>query len=259
MVPLEKAMASVDWAERARESGHTLLAKISGRKTLLHLLCSCGVIHTKQASNCKTHGFQCPACGRKLQDLTRRTPLGEISAHLESFGSRLIEVSYPEGSANVRFLCSCGSEVERLWKKLIRTDAENQAVCLSCSYKSRRVPSGEAHPNFNPLLSDEQRENKWGHEDDLWSNAVLVSADYTCAITGVRGERLAAHHLWSRRRVPALKYDLENGLCLAYEVHRKFHTGSRSHTFTPMDLVAFAKEHYGKSLVLPERILSYIG
>jgi hypothetical protein len=48
--------------------------------------------------------------------------------------------------------------------------------------------------------------------------------DFTCVISGVRGGRLSAHHLYGYGEHPTLRLDLDNGVCLSHELHKEFHS-----------------------------------
>lgn len=84
--------------------------------------------------------------------------------------------------------------------------------------------SGKNHPQYNPNLTDEERQG-WrcipGYKD--WRKAVFERDNFTCQCCGKRGGNLCAHHLESYRDNPELRILLENGITLCEECHKNFH------------------------------------
>ena len=56
-----------------------------------------------------------------------------------------------------------------------------------------------------------------------WRKAVFERDDYTCQYCGERGGRLNAHHIKSWRNYEDLRYEVENGITLCEECHKKLH------------------------------------
>ena len=54
-----------------------------------------------------------------------------------------------------------------------------------------------------------------------WSQEVFQLDDYTCALCGLRGGDLEAHHITPRAKAPERTYDLTNGITLCVSCHRK--------------------------------------
>lgn len=94
--------------------------------------------------------------------------------------------------------------------------------CPSCQFESRL--RGENHPNWNPDLTDEEREKERGYNFIAWTKQVLRLANYTCNITGERGGKLAAHHLFNWANNPEKRFDLSNGVCISQDLHELFHS-----------------------------------
>lgn len=61
-----------------------------------------------------------------------------------------------------------------------------------------------------------------------WHRMVLVKADHTCALSGLRGGRLEAHHIRAWADYPAARYGLDNGIALSVRSHRLLHRLERS-------------------------------
>lgn len=61
-----------------------------------------------------------------------------------------------------------------------------------------------------------------------WRNSVFERDNYTCAMCGMRGGRLNAHHIKSWVSTPDLRYDVENGVTLCTSCHIKHHREERT-------------------------------
>ena len=46
---------------------------------------------------------------------------------------------------------------------------------------------------------------------------------YICAITGIKPQRLNAHHLFSKKVFFSIEFDPQNGILLSREIHEFFH------------------------------------
>lgn len=56
-----------------------------------------------------------------------------------------------------------------------------------------------------------------------WKQDILKTYDYKCAKCGVKGKRLAIHHIRSFGDNPDLRLDSDNGAPLCLEHHKEFH------------------------------------
>lgn len=85
---------------------------------------------------------------------------------------------------------------------------------------------GKDNPNYNPNKTDEEREKGRciiGYKE--WRNSVYSRDNYTCQCCGDnKGSNLNAHHLngynWDKQH----RTDINNGVTLCEECHKKFHS-----------------------------------
>ena len=54
-----------------------------------------------------------------------------------------------------------------------------------------------------------------------WRKAVFERDDYRCYDCGVKGVRMQAHHILAFSTYPRLRFDIQNGITLCEECHRK--------------------------------------
>lgn len=85
-------------------------------------------------------------------------------------------------------------------------------------------------------FSNDERKRAWKSKRAVrWSREIFERDDFTCALCGIRGGDLEAHHIITRAESFKLTYVLENGITLCVSCHRKIR-GKESHY----------KERFGK-------------
>ena len=112
--------------------------------------------------------------------------------------------------------------------KLIKSRIEkcNHHFCSKeCEGKWRSEnQKGKNNPNWNPNLTDEERQNHRrmeGYND--FKNIVLKRDNYTCQITSKKGGKLAVHHLNGYHWDIEHRTDINNCITLSKEIHELFH------------------------------------
>ena len=99
---------------------------------------------------------------------------------------------------------------------------------VSNNEEYRKAHSGENNPNYNPNLTNEDREEMYkkrkGDQDfKKWSKQIKERDNFTCDICGQKHGGLVSHHLNAWRDYKEQRYDLENGVCLCESCHKEFH------------------------------------
>jgi len=162
----------------------------------------------------------CPDCS------WRAGQIGHVSNGRESFLSLTESLGltvlseYVSASERVSLIGTCGHPFEASPNKLQR---KKNGLCSRCA----KHPTGEDHPRWNPDLTEEDRLSGWygrGGPFHSWSEEVLRSADWTCDITGERGIELEAHHLSGWAGNPEKRFELQNGVAIAKDLHTLFHS-----------------------------------
>jgi 5-methylcytosine-specific restriction endonuclease McrA len=89
----------------------------------------------------------------------------------------------------------------------------------------RDIPRGENHPNYNPNLTDKDREKDRvipGYYK--WRKSVYERDNYTCQVCGSKSGDIVAHHIESYASNPELRTDIDNGIVMCEGCHIKFHS-----------------------------------
>jgi len=90
--------------------------------------------------------------------------------------------------------------------------------------KMSESQKGEKHPNWNPNLTDEERQDKRNYPAYYdWRQSVYERDNYTCQCCGKKGRTLNTHHLESYAGNKDLRTTLENGITLCKTCHKNFH------------------------------------
>ncbi len=67
-----------------------------------------------------------------------------------------------------------------------------------------------------------KKRNKYGNAYDIeWRDNIFKRDNYTCQHCKEKGYKLQAHHIKSYMHYPEVKYDLNNGITLCIDCHKK--------------------------------------
>lgn len=191
-----------------------------------------GLGSLKQGHGCKYCGIESSVTSKKDKmteiadkiSKAQRTPYSEIKAQFEARGYVLITSSaeYKNSDTRVRFICP--SHPDDIASVLVQTFINRGAGCNFCAIDIHR---GENHHNWNPNLTEEEREaNKSRHtipEYKQWLKAVFKKDNYTCQKCGEHGGVLNAHHKDGYHWSVARRFDVTNGATLCKDCHTEFH------------------------------------
>jgi hypothetical protein len=149
----------------------------------------------------------------------------------------LLESEYINANTLMKYQCSCGNI-----SKIRFCNFMQGQRCKVCG-KEKNVRRGELNWHWNPNLTDEEREKnkrRCANKEHIeWAKAVKKRDNYICAICGVRGGKLASHHLYNYMDYPELRYDIDNGVTIHCEEHDLFHKTFGYHNNTPEQFFMF--------------------
>lgn len=122
---------------------------------------------------------------------------------------------------------------------------ERGVICLDCAFKSNLISSteylslhGVATPSARAIVRDNEiyvainEKFDWETTDkrmrftadyERWRQNVFIRDNFTCSTCGMRGSTLNAHHKKSYKDHPEFRLDVDNGVTLCLDCHRKVH------------------------------------
>ena len=129
------------------------------------------------------------------------------------------------GSAMWKCICECGKE------STVRASALLSGAVKSCGCLTKEMiklkTSGSKHHNYNPFLTDVERENNryqlFGENLISWRKEVFINDNYSCSLCGAIGGNLNAHHIDSWDWCIERRFDITNGKTLCTQCHISFH------------------------------------
>lgn len=149
----------------------------------------------------------------------------------------LVPIIHLSKSAEVTVVCKCNlCGIERIMKIRVSRYSGN---CRACTNKTLAIGSvrteeykqnlkerqlGELNHNYNPKLTDEDRENRHSSpKHHKWAKLVKVRDNYTCMHCNARGGNLNSHHIEAFSSNKESRYDVDNGITLCATCHNTFH------------------------------------
>ena len=180
---------------------------------------SCGDVFQMRWSDFNA-GHRCPGCSHKKMGLDQTLPFETIKTKIDSVENyKLLSDEYVNAKSKLKILhYSCGDVFQMTWN-----DFSQGQRCPKCWIKNNR---GENNPNWNPNLTDEEREQGrklQNSENREWRKAVYDRDDHTCQCCNVRGGLLEAHHIDSWKEHKDDRFNIDNGVTLCETCHKACH------------------------------------
>lgn len=149
----------------------------------------------------------------------------------------VIEFSHTDkGTSFWHVVCDCGRQ-KIVEKGCLVRGGVKSCGCLVKNNGCKLM--GENHPNWNPLLTNEERRMKRDTmEYGLWRKSVYSRDEYTCVKCRSDNARINAHHIYNWATYQGTRYFVENGITLCEKCHKKLHKKYGKVT-TASDLVNF--------------------
>jgi hypothetical protein len=153
--------------------------------------------------------------------------------------NRLKVISYHHTKnfvAQYTCLCDCGKEII-VSSQHLKSSNTKSCGCLKIERDNNQKK--ENHPNWRKDISEEERARlaNYGKRNYLpeymeWKIQVFKRDNRTCQLTGIKGQKICAHHLEGYNWCKEKRYELDNGITLSIEVHDLFHHlyGNRNNT-----------------------------
>ena len=208
------------------------------RKAQWTCICECGNILIVTANSLKSGNTKSCGC------------LNHIKGQNNSCFKDLIKENLPNNIEVIKFLytdknwkafwlfkCHCGKEFEAVGVSV----SNGSTKSCGCS----KIRFGKDNNNYNPSLTDEEREKGrhiCGYKD--WREVVYERDNYTCQCCGNNtGGNLNAHHMENYTDNKDLRIITDNGVTLCESCHKKFHKIYGIYHTTAIQTQQFISDH----------------
>lgn len=192
--------------------------KYKNSGTNMKYKCSCGNISQICFDNFK-QGKRCRVCADKRGAEKRRFSFNYVEKYFKNRGCKLMEDKYEGVFIDINYICKCGE-----MNKINFTNFRCGHRCKKCSINKRK---GLNHYNYNPYLTDEEREFNKSRMSDYfyikWRKKIFKNDDYICKRCGNKGGILNAHHIESWASNKNLRFEKTNGITFCESCHKQFH------------------------------------
>ncbi len=185
--------------------------------TKMRYRCDCGNKKCKISFSDFKSGKRCKKCGYKKIAEKERFTFKEVKQYFKDHDCELFETEYINARTKMRYKCDCGNDK----CKIKFSHFKNGHRCKKCAIERM---SGKNHPNYNPNLTDEEREKgRICPGLGKWKIDVREKDNYTCQYCGEKEGKLCAHHIEAYTPNKELRTVLSNGITFCEEHHIEFH------------------------------------
>lgn len=185
-------------------------------KTKMRYIAQCG--HESEITfdaflNADSMALRCPECQK-----INHYDVSKVQRIIKDRGCTLLSNTYVDRNASLEYIASCGHNETITLDKFL---AGHGTLCKKCA-----LPKAERHFNYNPDLTDEdrQRRDMQNGEFRIIRRKAFSRDGYKCSICGdSRGGNLVAHHLESWNMSVDKRFELDNLVTLCESCHKMFH------------------------------------
>lgn len=209
---------------------------LSFKENKVNFLCACGKAHSVFYRKSKPQTYTCDSCTslrRKTSAPKNKLSLQQVRKFFYDAGCFPLFFSYQGHRQLLPFICTCGNTGQYR----IASFYANKKSRPKCGVCLRKGNSRQYSPCFNPKLTTQDRVERFRRtrpkQTEIWRRQIFKRDDYTCQISGVRGGKLAAHHLYNWADNPEKRYEISNGVTIRRDLHDMFHVRYGKKNTTP--------------------------
>ncbi len=175
--------------------------------------------------------------------------------------------TYPSGDSRWTSLVQCesslhiGNALRVVARDKLKFQGIGEKRCDICAHHEN---SGEKHYLFgkhpslktriklsvahqDPGISSEERDRMRTSncgQGVIWKNLIFRRDNWTCQITGIRGDSLQVHHLYNWSAYTDKRFDIHNGITLRKDIHLLFHQIYGTKNNNPLQFFEFCEYMY---------------
>jgi hypothetical protein len=82
---------------------------------------------------------------------------------------------------------------------------------------------GDKHFNWQGGITPDIRKARNSDEYKVWRTNCFIRDNYKCVVSGRNGKGLCVHHINNFSNNPEDRFNIDNGITLASEIHKMFH------------------------------------
>lgn len=204
-----------------------------------YYLCKCDCGNTKVVRyDCLTSN-NTKSCGCSLKESAKKNGHNNFKNLTGKRFGRLIVLNLAEKTDKYNtkyYLCKCDCGKEKIIRgSQLTTGKTKSCGCLNLELCSQRMKGennwnhknkGKNHPNYNPSLTDKERLDRRDLVENInWRKSIYEKDNYTCQKCKKRGNeiKLNAHHINNYSSDTENRFNINNGITLCIECHKKFH------------------------------------
>lgn len=180
-------------------------------------------------SHCKEcrrsqYSHTCEQCGKEFKGGKKEQRFCSHKCQGQWYSENLKGENHPNYN-RIKINCDyCGKEIT---VKKSRYDKYDNHFCnMECRGKwNSENLIGENHQNYNPNITQEEREQGRSYTEYRdFIKDVYKRDNYTCQCCGDnKGHNLNAHHIYGYTEYKNFRTDIDNGITLCEECHKKYH------------------------------------
>ena len=189
-------------------------------KTMWLCKCSCGTEKKVYVYNLITG--KTISCGCKQKEIIGNLNKGKSLSKETKRKISLVKKEKYSGKNHPRYGIELTSETKNKISDSLKIKYKEDPYL----WANRPKLFGEDNPNWNPNLTDKDRQHTRKYLDYiLWRKKVYERDGYTCQLcTNNIGGNLTAHHIESYSSNKKLRTKVSNGVTLCEKCHKKFHS-----------------------------------
>jgi hypothetical protein len=199
----------------------------------------CGNKFHKQPSNIELHNFCNLDCRNLYQKIHPEFnnfiknchKSGEESSHYIEFKSKILNIckecknEFLHNPTRIRSFCSINCR-----NNFQKENPDHNGFMKNCHKIGNESPNWKGGINRFSKKDLELKENQKALLS-IWRKEIYKKDDYTCQICNSRSRKgykpiLNAHHIKSFKDYPELRFDINNGVTLCVQCHKKVHFGN---------------------------------